>query len=136
MLVTILSLNYQILTPSKFPLYLFHAGCCNCKANVAVSEQREGDLYEGNEEPLTPKEISANRHYWYIMIIVYLPNYPIALHAVATKEYVPGHESLIGEYNNVAVIMCQQYMDRFPEEYSELEEYFYPQYMVSKTLLQ
>ena len=49
------------------------------------------------------------------------------------KEYMPDDESLIGDYINVAVIMCQQYLDRFPESYSELEEAFSPQYMVSET---
>ena len=49
------------------------------------------------------------------------------------KEYMPDDEDIIGEYNNVAVIMCQQYLDRFPESYSELEEAFSPQYLVSET---
>ena len=47
---------------------------------------------------------------------------------VATKEYM---HLVMREYNNVAVIMCQQYMDLFPEEYCELEENSFPQYMVS-----
>ena len=49
------------------------------------------------------------------------------------KEFMPGDEFIIGEYNNVAVIMCEQYLDRFPESYSELEEDFSPQYLVSET---
>ena len=58
------------------------------------------------------------------------------LHSVEelTKEYLPGHESINGEYNNVAVLMCQQYMDQFPEYYSDFEEYFFPQqYFVSNS---
>ena len=36
-----------------------------------------------------------------------------------------------GEYNNVAVLMCQQYVDQFPDFYSELEKHIFPQYTVS-----
>ena len=48
------------------------------------------------------------------------------------KSYLKTMNNLSGEYNNVAVIMCQQYLDRFPESYSELEETFSPQYLVSE----
>ena len=44
----------------------------------------------------------------------------------------PENDSIIGEYINVTAIMCHRYMDRFPaERYTELEECFDLQYMVS-----
>ena len=49
------------------------------------------------------------------------------------KTFMPDDKHIIGAYNNVAVIMCQQYLDRFPESHSELEEAFSPQYLVSET---
>ena len=35
-----------------------------------------------------------------------------------------------GEYRNVGMIMCKQYLDRYPEKLSELAE----QWMVSKNI--
>ena len=43
-------------------------------------------------------------------------------------------KELIGEYNNVAVLMFQQYLEQFPESYSELENTS-PQFMVNTMLI-
>ena len=44
---------------------------------------------------------------------------------------IVGDDSFNGEYNNVAVLMCQQYMDQFPDFYSEFEKTVFPEYIVS-----
>lgn len=43
--------------------------------------------------------------------------------AVSMKEYFLDDESIVGEYNNVAVIMCQQFMERFPDFDSDFDSY-------------
>ena len=78
----------------------------------------------------TMNNLSHRKKFWKHRDIAGTKNtfilYYFILHSLTatTRAYSAGHDSIIGEYINVAVLMCQQYMDQFPDFYSELEKHY------------
>ena len=109
---------------------------------LAISKLMSSFLNDGRQIYLkTMTNLSYQRKVWELSKVegtkCQFNNIVLNLHSVEelTKEYLPGHDSIIGEYNNVAVLMCQQYIDQFPKLYIELEKTISPQYMVSKNIV-